>query len=97
MQLSRDTMNTVLRFPKLNWDSVQDEHKRNTVELRLRNLLSQLPQVTAIEGVKKVDGAKYLIEQAIIETLEKMGRPLDEMALAEMAVEQFLDMELPTE
>lgn len=94
MQISRKTMDTVLKFPKLNLAEL-DDATVNTIELRLRTLFDQLPQITSIERVKNLDGAKYLIQTAIVETLEKIGRPIDEMTLTQLAVEDFLAADLP--
>lgn len=94
MQLNREAMNAIVNFDKVDWESQTDE-ARATVEIRLRTLWEQLPQITSIEGVKNVTGAKALIEKSILATLDKLGAPIDEMSLSTRLVDNFLAIELP--
>jgi len=89
MVLSSMTFRRVLDLPKVDWSTI-GEVKQQQVVARCEELLSQLPQVTQIEGIKKFDGAKYLFEQALIQTLDQLGAPISEETRADYLVSQFL-------
>lgn len=92
MILSRETMTAVCNFPKVDFSVVEPE-KIVAIKLRLRTLWEQLPKVTAIQGVKNFDGGMYRLEEAIIDTLNLLEDPIDEISLAQRKVDKFLAME----
>lgn len=95
MQISRDTMNIICAFTTLNFDALEDT-TQTAIELQLRVMWNNLPNITHIEGVKNLAGAKYRLEQAIVETLDKLGAPIDELSKTERAVDAFLALNLPS-
>lgn len=95
MKLARQTMTIICNFPSLNLDTLEDATK-SAIEVQLRVMWNDLPKITHIEGVKNLDGAKYRLEQAIVETLDKLGAPIDELSKTERAVDSFLALNLPS-
>jgi hypothetical protein len=83
------TFRRVLELPKVDWTKVSSTRKEQVVA-RCAELLRQLPQVEAIEGVRRLDGAKYLFERALLDTLETLGSPLTEETRAELLIDEFI-------
>lgn len=89
MILSRDAMNAICGFAKMDVSTLEEETQA-AIELQLRAVWDQLDDITAIEGVNNLAGAKYNLEKSILETLDKLGAPISEIALAERAAAKFL-------
>jgi hypothetical protein len=89
MVLASNTFRKVLELPKVDWSQVSAAKCAQVVD-RCVQLLQELPRVTTIEGVKKVDGAKYLYERALRETLDHLGHELSEELVQELIIEQFI-------
>lgn len=89
MVLPSLTFRRVLDLPKVNWSSVSDD-KKSQVIARCQELLKQLPDIESIESIKRLDGAKYLFEKALMDTLEALGAPITEETRSELLIENFL-------
>ena len=94
MKLSRDSMTRVTKLPLVSWDNQTDEIKQAII-LKCQTLLKQLPEVTSIEGVKNLSGAKYVLETALLKTLENLGATVDQTQLDDLLVHSFLTEEAP--
>jgi hypothetical protein len=89
MVLPGYTFRRVLDLPKVDWTKISPARKEQVI-VRCAELLRQLPQVEAIEGVRRLDGAKYLLERALLDTLEMLGSPLTEETRAELLIDEFI-------
>jgi hypothetical protein len=49
-----------------------------------------VPQIDAIESIKKFDGAKYLYEKALTDTLEALGSTVSDETRADLTLSSFL-------
>jgi len=89
MIIPNSAFKKVLELPNADWTSVSDQMIARVVE-RCQQRLAELPQVTEIEGIKKLTGAKYLYEKSLIDTLEALGAPISEETRTELLLADFL-------
>ena len=92
MILSRDAMNAICNFPKMDVTTLAPETQK-AIEFQLRTVWDTLPQITRIEGVTNLAGAMYNLEKSIIDTLETLGSPIAEIEKAERHASKFLTLE----
>lgn len=90
MVLPGSTFRHVLDLPKVDWERIDDDRKAQVAE-RCQSLYSELPQIKAIEGVNNTDGAKYLYERALIDTLDLLGVTVDEQTREDLLLQSFLN------
>lgn len=76
-------------LPKVDWSAVSEDKKQKSVA-KCMELLRQLPQLTAIEGVKKFEGARHFYEKALLEALEALGATVDEETKTDLVLADFL-------
>lgn len=67
------------------------EHLQQATVTKLEYLLQNFPHITEIEGVKNLGGAKYLVQQRVVEALEQLGETVDDLTLDELAVSSFIE------
>lgn len=89
MKLSRDSMTRVTKLQTVVWDRQPDEVKQ-AITLKCQTLLKQLPEITQIEGINNLSGAKYILEKALLKTLENLGVTVDQTQLDDLLVHNFL-------
>lgn len=69
------------------------EHLQRATVAKLEYLLENFKNITAIEGVKNLGGAKYLVQERVVEALERLGETVDDLTLDELAVGSFVEGE----
>jgi hypothetical protein len=89
MLIPNSAFKKVLELPNVDWSAVSETMCERVVE-RCQQRLQELPQVTEIEGIKNLSGAKYLYEKALVDTLELLGSPVSEETRAELLLADFL-------
>lgn len=92
MKLTRKAFQQLLALDKVNWDQIE-EHTKRAAQVKLETVLDRLPQLEEIEGVQNLAGAKYLIQQRAVSTLEKLGVTVDNSTLDAITIAGFLEGE----
>jgi hypothetical protein len=90
MILSRKQFKQLMDLKEVDWSTV-DDNIRRACQVKCELVLDKLPSITAVEGVKNVLGAKYLIEQRVLETLEALGQTITDARRDELLVSRFLE------
>lgn len=93
MKLSRDSMTRITQLPNMQLEQ-QSADVRQALVLRCQQLLQDLPKITEIEGIKRLNAAKWVIEQSVIKTLDRLGVPIDPAVAEQMLVSRFLTDDL---
>ena len=90
MVLSRKQFKQIMDLRDVDW-SAMDDHIKKACQVKCQLVLDRLPHITAVEGVKNVLGAKFLIETRVIETLEALGDSITNAQRDDLLVSRFLD------
>ena len=90
MQLSRKQFSQIMKLKDVDWSTVDDNIKR-ACQVKCELVLDKLPSINSIEGVKNVLGAKFIIEERVIATLDALGASISDGTRDELLVSRFLD------
>lgn len=92
MLLTRTAFKQIMALDKLEIDELPD-HTQKAMIQKLNYILEKFPHISEIEGVKNLNGAKYLLMQRVISTLERLGETVDELTLDQLTIQSFLETE----
>jgi acyl-CoA synthetase (NDP forming) len=92
MRLTKTAYKQILALKGQALEDLPD-HTRQGVQAKLEYLLENFRHITEIEGVKNVSGGKYLVQQRVVEALERLGVTVDDLTLDELAVSSFIEGE----
>jgi len=92
MRLTRTAFRQIMALKDQNLEELPD-HLQKAVITKLQYILDQHHNISEIEGVKHLSGAKYLLQQQVIGALERLGETVGELQRDELAIGSFLQGE----
>jgi len=93
MMLTRKQFKQIMDLKDVDWSEVAT-HVKQACAVKCHLILDRLPTMTAIEGVSNIVGAKFLIEQRVIEALDALDASISDMHRDDLLVSRFLDGEV---
>lgn len=93
MKLSRNDMNALCDLAKIkNWAVFSDAQREQVAE-KCRNMVPKIYEITEIEGVRNLDGARAVLEKSCLAVLNALGVALEDDTLDQLILSRALNLE----